>query len=231
MPVTCETAELTRQQCRHVRRLKPWSGTRWSTAGPAAAGRAVPIRASGRASSEWVTVGANRRRNIGPLDVAGHAHARDGRPSCPPRCAPLPRHMRAAGEQLAKGRPPRSGRWIGSVRRRSGRSWSRRRGRDRARPAAWSAGRRDGPLVLIKDHPVSGQTVEQWWRKAPGWLAGRGCVREDRSPTQPADAVRPLARITDRLRDKLASAATSKRAVSDVTPGVRRVVADCAQWR
>ena len=50
-----------------------------------------------------------------------------------------------------------------------------------------------------------------------------------RSFTQTAEAVRPRGRVTERLRDKVASAiATSNRSVTDVAGRVRRVVADRA---
>ena len=74
---------------------------------------------------------------------------------------------------------------------------------------------RDRPLVQFKDLPASGQTVELWWRKRRLLCGEALCSR--RSFTQTATAVRPRARITERLRNKVASAiATSNRAVSEV---------------
>jgi transposase len=74
---------------------------------------------------------------------------------------------------------------------------------------------KDRTLMRVKDLPASGQTVELWWRKRR-LLCGEGlCPR--RSFTQTAEALRPRARITERLRNKVASAiATSNRAVSEV---------------
>ena len=74
---------------------------------------------------------------------------------------------------------------------------------------------KDRPLIQLKDLPASGQTVELWWRKRRLLCGEALCLR--RSFTQTATAVRPRARITERLRDKVASAiATSNRAVSEV---------------
>ena len=96
---------------------------------------------------------------------------------------------------------------------------------------------KDRPLVQIKDLPASGQIVELWWRKR------RLVCREGRCPlrsfTQFSAAVRPRGRMTERLRDKVASAiATSNRSVSDVAGeyGVswptahRALVAAAARW-
>jgi len=96
---------------------------------------------------------------------------------------------------------------------------------------------KDRPLVRIKDLPASGQLVELWWRKRRLLCAEPLCPR--RSFTQIADAIRPRARVTERLRDKLASAiATSNRAVSDVAAeyGVswptahKALIAAAARW-
>jgi transposase len=96
---------------------------------------------------------------------------------------------------------------------------------------------KDRPLVRIKDLPASGQTVELWWRKRRLLCREEPCPR--RSFTQTADAVRPRARVTERLRDKLATAiATSNRAVADVAAeyGVswptahKALVAAAARW-
>jgi transposase len=96
---------------------------------------------------------------------------------------------------------------------------------------------KDRPLRRVKDLPASGQTVELWWRKRR-LLCGEGrCPR--RSFTQTAAAVRPRGRITERLRDKVASAiATSNRSVTDVAAeyGVswptahRALVAAATRW-
>ena len=96
---------------------------------------------------------------------------------------------------------------------------------------------KDRPLSRVKDLPASGQTVELWWRKRR-LVCGEGlCPR--RSFTQTADAVRPRGRVTERLRDKVASAiATSNRSVADVAAeyGVswptahRALVAAAARW-
>ena len=96
---------------------------------------------------------------------------------------------------------------------------------------------KDRPLRRIKDLPASGQTVELWWRKRRLVCAEGLCPR--RSFTQTADAVRPRGRVTERLRDKVASAiATSNRSVADVAGeyGVswptahRALVAAAARW-
>jgi transposase len=74
---------------------------------------------------------------------------------------------------------------------------------------------KDRPLRRVKDLPASGQTIELWWRKRRLLCGERLCPR--RSFTQTAAAVRPRGRITERLRDKLATAiAASNRSVTDV---------------
>ena len=74
---------------------------------------------------------------------------------------------------------------------------------------------KDRPLTRIKDLPASGQAVELWWRKRRFRCVEDRCPR--RSFTQTATAVRPRSRLTERLRDKLASAiAGSNRSVADV---------------
>ena len=77
---------------------------------------------------------------------------------------------------------------------------------------------KDRPLIRVKDLPASGQAVELWWRKRR-FRCGEGrCPR--RSFTQTATAVRARGRLTERLRDKLASAiAGSNRSVADVAAG------------
>ncbi len=74
---------------------------------------------------------------------------------------------------------------------------------------------KDRPQRRIKDLPASGQPVELWWRKRRLVCAETCCPR--RSFTQASRAIRPRARITERLRDKLAHAiAAGNRAVSEV---------------
>jgi transposase len=96
---------------------------------------------------------------------------------------------------------------------------------------------KDRPLMRLKDLPAFGQTVELWWRKRR-LLCGEGlCPRW--SFTQTAAAVRPRGRVTERLRDKLATAiATSNRSVADVAAEYqvswptahRALVAAAARW-
>jgi transposase len=72
---------------------------------------------------------------------------------------------------------------------------------------------KDRPMIRVKDLPVSGQAVQLWWRKRRFRCGEDRCPR--RSFTQTAAAVRPRGRLTERLRDKLASAiAGSKRSVA-----------------
>jgi transposase len=74
---------------------------------------------------------------------------------------------------------------------------------------------KDRPLIRVKDLPASGQAVELWWRKRRFRCGEDRCPR--RTFTQTATAVRPRGRLTERLRDKLASAiAGSNRSVADV---------------
>jgi len=78
-----------------------------------------------------------------------------------------------------------------------------------------SAAVKERPLVRVKDLPACGEQVELWWRKRRLWCRESLCRR--RSFTQTCEAVKPRARITERLRDKLATAiARSNRPVSDV---------------
>jgi hypothetical protein len=73
---------------------------------------------------------------------------------------------------------------------------------------------KDRPLMRVKDLPACGQTVELWWRKRRLRCSERLCPR--RSFTQTASAVRPRGRVTERLRDKIATAiARSDRSVAD----------------
>lgn len=96
---------------------------------------------------------------------------------------------------------------------------------------------KDRPLRRVKDLPASGQTVQLWWRKRRLMCGEALCPR--RSFTQTASAVRPRGRVTERLRDKVASAiASSNRSVADVAReyGVswptahRALVAAAARW-
>ncbi len=70
--------------------------------------------------------------------------------------------------------------------------------------------------MRLKDLPASGQTVDLWWRKRRLICAEACCPR--RSFTQvSAPAGRPRARVTDRLRERVAHAiASGNRAVSEV---------------
>jgi hypothetical protein len=68
---------------------------------------------------------------------------------------------------------------------------------------------KDRPLMQLKDLPACGQAVELWWRKRRLLCGERLCPR-------PA-AVRPRGRVTERLRDKIATAiARSNRSVADI---------------
>ena len=74
---------------------------------------------------------------------------------------------------------------------------------------------KDRPLRRIKDLPASGQSVELWWRKRRLSCLEALCPR--RSFTQASRAIRPSARLTERLRDELARAiAAGNRAASEV---------------
>ena len=74
---------------------------------------------------------------------------------------------------------------------------------------------KERPLVRVKDLPACGQQIELWWRKRRLWCRESLCPR--RSFTQTCAAIKPRARTTERLRDKLALAiAGSNRPVSDV---------------
>ena len=96
---------------------------------------------------------------------------------------------------------------------------------------------KDRPLIRVKDLPACGQQVELWWRKRRLLCRESLCPR--RSFTQTCAAVRPRARVMERLRDKLASAiAGSNRPVTDVAAeyGVswptahKALVAAAAKW-
>ena len=95
---------------------------------------------------------------------------------------------------------------------------------------------RERPLYRVKDLPASGQT-ELWWRKRRLLCREPLCPR--RSFTQTSDAVRPRARLTERLRDQVAHAiAGSNRAVAEVAReyGVswptahKALIAAAARW-
>jgi transposase len=78
-----------------------------------------------------------------------------------------------------------------------------------------SATVKDRPLIRLKDLPACGQQIDLWWRKRRLRCVEPQCRR--RSFTQTCAAVKPRARVTERLRDKLASAiAGSNRPVADV---------------
>jgi transposase len=96
---------------------------------------------------------------------------------------------------------------------------------------------KERPLVRVKDLPASGQRVQLWWRKRRLVCLEAPCPR--RSFTQTSQAVRPRARLTERLREQVATAiASGNRAVSEVAAeyGVswptahRALVAAAARW-
>jgi transposase len=70
---------------------------------------------------------------------------------------------------------------------------------------------KDRPVMRLKDLPTPGQTVELWWRKRRLICDEALCPRK--TFTQ-VSAVRPRARITERLRQQVARAiASGNRAV------------------
>jgi transposase len=74
---------------------------------------------------------------------------------------------------------------------------------------------KDRPVMRLKDLPTSGQTVELWWRKRRLICDEALCPRK--TFTQVSAAVRPRARVTERLRERVAMAiASGNRAVSEV---------------
>jgi transposase len=74
---------------------------------------------------------------------------------------------------------------------------------------------KDRPWMRLKDLPLSGQTVQLWWRKRRLICAEGPCRRK--TFTQVSAAVRPRARITERLRHRVAMAiALGNRAVAEV---------------
>jgi transposase len=79
---------------------------------------------------------------------------------------------------------------------------------------------KDRPVMRLKDLPASGQTVELWWRKRRLVCVEPLCPRK--TFTQVSTAVRPRGRVTERLRERVATAiASSNRAVSDVAAEYR----------
>jgi transposase len=96
---------------------------------------------------------------------------------------------------------------------------------------------KDRPMMRLKDLPVSGQTVQLWWRKRR-LICGEGLCPQ-KTFTQVSAAVRPRARVTERLRRRVATAiASGNRAVSEVASeyGVswptahKALVAAAARW-
>ena len=74
---------------------------------------------------------------------------------------------------------------------------------------------KDRPLCRVRDLAASGQTVELWWRKRRLVCAEALCPRK--TFTQTSAAVRPRARVSERLRKQVARAiAVGNRAVSEV---------------
>lgn len=74
---------------------------------------------------------------------------------------------------------------------------------------------KDRPLRRLRDLPASGQRVQVWWRTRRLLCCEPVCER--RSFTETSREIRPRARVTERLREKLATAiATSNRSVADV---------------
>ena len=96
---------------------------------------------------------------------------------------------------------------------------------------------KDRPLMRLKDLPISGQSVELWWRKRRLICGERRCAQK--TFTQVSAAVRPRGRVTERLRQRVAMAiAAGNRAVSEVAGeyGVswptahKALVAAAAKW-
>ncbi|HKF88471.1 MAG TPA: ISL3 family transposase [Propionibacteriaceae bacterium] len=96
---------------------------------------------------------------------------------------------------------------------------------------------KDRPVMCLRDLPASGQRVQLRWRKRRLVCAEALCSRQ--TFTQASTAVRPRARVTERLRAQVATAiASSNRAVSDVAGeyGVswptahKALVAAAARW-
>ena len=96
---------------------------------------------------------------------------------------------------------------------------------------------KDRPWMRLKDLPMSGHTVQLWWRKRRLICSEALCPRM--TFTQTSTAVRRRARVTERLRHRVAMAiASSNRAVSDVARefGVswptahKALIAAAAKW-
>jgi transposase len=96
---------------------------------------------------------------------------------------------------------------------------------------------KDRPLRRITDLAASGQQTQLWWRKRRLVCVEALCARM--TFTQTSEAIRPRARVTQRLRRQLATAiAAGNRAVSEVAReyGVswptahRALVAAAARW-
>jgi transposase len=85
---------------------------------------------------------------------------------------------------------------------------------------------KDRPLVQLRDLPAAGQTVQLWWRKRRLVCQEVMCPRK--TFTQASTAVRPRGRVTERLRQRVATAiGAGNRAVSEVAAeyGVSRPTA------
>jgi transposase len=96
---------------------------------------------------------------------------------------------------------------------------------------------KDRPLRRIKDLPAAGQQAQLWWRKRRLACLEALCPR--RSFTQESVAILPRARVTERLRARVATAiAAGNRAVSEVAGeyGVswptahKALIAAAARW-
>ena len=86
---------------------------------------------------------------------------------------------------------------------------------------------KDRPVMRLKDLPTSGQAVELWWRKRRLICDEVLCPRK--TFTQVSAAVRPRARITERLRQRAAIDRVGQPGRLRSRWRVRRVVADRAQ--
>ena len=89
---------------------------------------------------------------------------------------------------------------------------------------------KDRPVMRLKDVPACGQTVDLRWRKRRLVCGEVLCPRK--TFTQTSAAVRPRGRVTERLREKVATAiASSNRAVSDVAREYAVSEPPWARWR
>ena len=97
-------------------------------------------------------------------------------------------------------------------------------------PGVWGADSavKERPLVRLKDLPAVGAAGRAVVAEASAGCAGRRCARGGRSP-RPRTAVRPRARVTERLRDQVATAIAAEPGRLRGRRRVRRVVADRAQ--